>query len=202
MNPQAMARYAAFLSYARSDDNKRDGAWISELKTALEVALRALSGKEISIWQDVDGIVWGERFERKIVSSADDAVFLIPIVTPSYFESEYCRKELEQFIEREKTERFKDLILPIYYIKALQVEGSPPYDSDYAGRLVREHKYEDFRSLRHRSLASYEAKTKIDGLASALLSRLDDYARRQLSSPTMEAAFTDPPNEKRVSRYP
>ena len=86
MNPQAMARYAAFLSYARSDDNKRDGAWISELKTALEVALRALSGKEISIWQDVDGIVWGERWERKIVSSADDAVFLIPIVTPSYFE--------------------------------------------------------------------------------------------------------------------
>ena len=41
---------------------------------------------------------------------------LIPILTPSFFNSEPCRAELEQFLEREKELGRNDLVLPLYYI--------------------------------------------------------------------------------------
>ncbi len=41
--------------------------------------------------------------------------FLIPILTPSFFKSDYCRGEVEKFLDREKQLDRNDLILPIYY---------------------------------------------------------------------------------------
>jgi hypothetical protein len=140
----------------------------------------------------VDAVAWGEQWKQKLVSSSDDAVFLIPIVTPSYFASEGCRKELEQFVKREDDAGFKELILPIYYITAPQLQDQFKKASDLLAQTVADHNYEDIRDLRHRSITSYEAKQKFE--------RLKRYARKQLSSPAMRAHFTAPPNGARSPR--
>jgi hypothetical protein len=190
-------RYAAFWSYTRFDDEHDEG-WLTALREALISEVQALSGQHVEIFQDMDGIVWGERWKQKLASSSDDAVFLIPIITPSYFESEPCRQELMQFVDRENKTGFKEFILPIYYIETPQLEDKFKKATDLLAQTVADHNYEDIRDLRHRSIASYEAKQKIKKLATALFERLKGYARRQLSSPDMRANFTTPPNGARA----
>ena len=88
----------------------------------------------------VDGIAWGERWKSKTKISADDATFLIPIITPSYFKSEECRSELEQFVQREKDIGFSELILPLYYIES-QLGDQFVTRTDQLKRVVADHNY-------------------------------------------------------------
>jgi hypothetical protein len=76
-------RYDAFWSYTRFDDENDEG-WLTALREALIFEVQALFDKQIEIFQDIDGIAWGERWKSKLVSSSDDTVFLIPIITPTY----------------------------------------------------------------------------------------------------------------------
>jgi hypothetical protein len=185
--------YAAFWSYSRFDD-QNDERFLTSLRKALVAEVRALSGTQVEIFQDIDGLVWGEQWKQKLVSSSDKAVFLIPIITPSYFASEPCRQELKQFVDREDATGFKESILPIYYIETPQVQDDFHKKTDYLAQKVAEHNYEDFRELRHRSIDSYEARQKIKKLATVLIGRLNTYARMQMSSPAMRAHFTSPAN--------
>ena len=114
-------KYGAFWSYSRFDDGN-DGQWLTELRKALVAELQASFGQQVEIFQDVDGITWGERWKQKLEASSRDALFLIPIITPSYFASDPCRDELKQFADREYTTGFKESILPLYYIDTPQLE--------------------------------------------------------------------------------
>jgi hypothetical protein len=192
-------RYAAFWSYSRFDD-KNDERWLTTLRKALLAEVRALSGTQLEIFQDIDGLAWGEQWKQKLVSSSDEAVFLIPIVTPSYFASEPCRQELKQFVDREDATGFKESILPLYYIDTPQLQDDFHKGTDYLAQKVAEHNYEDIRELRHRSIDSYEARQKINKLATVLIGRLKTFARTQLSSPSMRASFTSPPNGAKEPR--
>ncbi|MFZ1158729.1 MAG: hypothetical protein WAO10_13180, partial [Candidatus Sulfotelmatobacter sp.] len=84
---QRRQRYIAFWSYTRFDD-RNDGKWLTGLKEALTAEVQALRGVSVEIFQDVEGIGWGEPWMSKIKLAEDDALFLIPIITPSYFNSE------------------------------------------------------------------------------------------------------------------
>src|ERR1035441_810650 len=105
-------KYCAFWSYTRFDDDN-DGHWLTALRKALVAEVQASFGKQLEIFQDVDGVAWGEQWRSKLESSSDDAVFFIPIITPSYFASEPSRDELKQFVDREKATGFNESILPL-----------------------------------------------------------------------------------------
>ncbi len=115
----------AFLSYARFN-NDHDRGQITEIRKSLSAAVQALTGVPFQIFQDED-IEIGENWKQRIEESLDASVFLIPIITPSYFSSEFCLDELEYFLEREKSLNRKNLILPIHYIDC---SGLDSKDSD------------------------------------------------------------------------
>jgi hypothetical protein len=192
-------RYVAFWSYTRFDDT-HDGNWLTGLKEALQAEVQALSGMSVEIFRDVDGIAWGERWKEKIKTSADDAVFLIPILTPSYFQSEACRSELDQFVEREKSMSFDGLILPVYYIECSQLEDGFIKGTDRLARVAAEHNFEDLRLYRHRDLDSYDARQMIKKLAKGLIGRLNGFAMSQLGSSKMGALITAPAPHAQVPR--
>ena len=179
---------------------KMTGGWLTALRETLISEVQALFGQQIEIFKDIDGIVWGEQWKQKLVSSSDDAVFLIPIITPSYFASEPCRQELKQFVDRENAASFKELILPIYYIDTPQLEDEYKRETDLLAQTVAHHNHVDIRKLRHRDITSYDARQEIKKLATALFERLKGYARKQLSSPAMQAHFTAPQNGARAPR--
>jgi hypothetical protein len=192
-------RYIAFWSYTRFDD-QHDGTWLTGLKVALESEFQAQSGVHVEIFQDVDGIVWGEQWRAKLKASANDAAFLIPIITPNYFQSDACRAELEQFVDREKATGLSDLILPLYYINCSQLQSEFVRGTDWLARVVADHNYLDLRPFRHQGLKSSEVLQAVGALATALLKRLNDFERWHLSSPKMEAHIIAPAPDDRVPR--
>jgi hypothetical protein len=92
---------AAFFSYVRSDD-VHDSGRISELRRILEGEIKMQTGHAFHIFQDRNDIAWGEQWKERIESALHGATFLIPIVTPSYFQSHACQSEFKTFLIREK----------------------------------------------------------------------------------------------------
>ena len=91
----------AFLSYTRFDD-RHDGGKISEFRLRLADAVRAVTGAPFEIFQDVDDIDIGEHWSETLDEMLLSVRFFIPILTPSYFESEACRVELQKFLRAEE----------------------------------------------------------------------------------------------------
>ena len=87
----------AFLSYTRFDDDYHHGA-ISRLRERLAGEVHSITGKPFEVFQDIDGIGIGEQWRHKLGQMLNEARFFIPVLTPSYFESEACRDELKKFL--------------------------------------------------------------------------------------------------------
>jgi CheY-like chemotaxis protein len=112
----------AFLSYTRLDDEYFGGA-ITSLRRLLELGVQVVTGdRTFNIFQDVDGIEFGQKWKKRLTEAISTSRFLIPIVTPLFFKSDPCRDELKQFIEHEKSLGRDDLILPIYFVTAPVLE--------------------------------------------------------------------------------
>jgi hypothetical protein len=152
----------AFLSYSHFDD-QNEGGRLTEFRELLESELRARSGKTIVVFQDRAGIDWGESWRQRVESANDSATFFLPIITPSFFTSDECQKELERFVRREQTLGRNDLILPIYYIDC---EGIPGFDS------LKTRQYKDWRDLRGMSPKSRKVLKALAEVAQGLLSAL------------------------------
>src|SRR5688500_15638543 len=105
----------AFLSYAHTDDEYEEGR-LTELRRRLSAVVRAQTGQEFPVFQDRQHIAWGQNWKTRIDDSLDAVTFLIPILTPSFFASAECRREVERFLEREQELGRNDFVLPIYYI--------------------------------------------------------------------------------------
>jgi hypothetical protein len=112
----------AFLSYTRLDDEYFGGA-ITSLRRLLELGVQVVTGdRTFNIFQDVDGIEFGQKWKEGLAEAISTSRFLIPIVTPLFFTSDPCRDELKQFMEHEKNLSRDDLILPIYFVTAPVLE--------------------------------------------------------------------------------
>ena len=154
----------AFLSYVHFDDDHNHGR-ITTLRERLEGEIETLYGRPVRILQDRTGIGWGEPWERWIEDGLDAVAFLIPVVTPKYFQSPYCRAEFERFRERERQLGREDLILPIYFVDADEVNEEAARATDPIAVELHRRQYADCRDLRHESLTSAAAGRRLEGMA-------------------------------------
>jgi len=92
------------MSYVRSDD-EHDSGRISELRQRLEGEVKMQTGRVFRVFQDRNDISWGQQWKERIEDALLDVTFLIPIVTPSFFQSPVCKSEFETFLVREMTLR-------------------------------------------------------------------------------------------------
>src|SRR3954447_10768372 len=105
---------AALMSYVHSDDKYKQ---LTTLRERLSDEVQMQIGIEFPIFQDTKDIHWGQNWEQRIKSAlTEEITFLMPIITPSFFNSQPCREELERFLEVEKKLKRSDLILPIYFV--------------------------------------------------------------------------------------
>jgi hypothetical protein len=106
-----------YISYSRDDDQ-----WVHLFTQSLEARLLELLGKPIRIWRDDQqrraGDDWQLRTEEAIRGSA---VFLV-IVSPSYIQSEYCRRELQVF---NNTSRETGILTHDNFVRLLPVGRMP-----------------------------------------------------------------------------
>src|ERR1700722_12980976 len=120
---------AAFMSYARFNDEHDDGQ-LTLFRQRLAAEVRAQTGLEFPIFQDRADIAWGQNWQQRINDALDTVTLLIAIITPAFFASTPCRDEVTRFLQRERKLGRTDLILPVYYIRARQIENPATRDSD------------------------------------------------------------------------
>ncbi len=162
----------AFLSYAHRDDAYHDGA-ITKLREELSNAIGVAIGEDFSIFQDRKDIAWGEHWPSKLEQGLAGCRFLIPILSPSFFTSKYCRKELSEFLEIERATGRQDLILPIYFVSTPLLENPAKRDDDPLAKAIAERQYRDWRELRHVPFNDYKARRALDSLAEEVVQALE-----------------------------
>jgi parallel beta-helix repeat protein len=137
----------AFLSYVWLDDEHEEGR-LSEFRRRLAAEVRMQTGRPFDIFQDRKAVGWGEQWKQRIEESLDAATFLIPIVTPGFFNSSWCRTEFERFLERERQLGRKDLILPVYYVDSSILSDEARRQADPVASEIAARQFADWRELR------------------------------------------------------
>lgn len=136
---------AAFMSYVHSDDKY---GHVTTLRERLSDEVQMLIGTEFPIFQDRKDIQWGQNWSERLEDSLDETTFLIAIITPSFFNSQYCREELSRFLEREKKLNRTDLILPFYFVDTPLLNDDELRKSDELAEVIASRQYADWRELR------------------------------------------------------
>ncbi|MFZ4381400.1 MAG: toll/interleukin-1 receptor domain-containing protein, partial [Sandarakinorhabdus sp.] len=139
--PTEKLKPIGFFSYARQDDEKADGR-LSQLRFLLANELQISYGKQpIRIFQDVAAIPPGDDWEKAINDAINHATFFIPIITRAFVESEWCSKEVSNFIVREAAInaahpelKGKSRIFPILYT---DIDNVQPHDPEAFAALRR-----------------------------------------------------------------
>lgn len=171
----------AFFSYVRTDDEYERGR-LTELRKKLGEALRFYTGHELVIFQD-QNIKIGEDWERQIALALDSAAIFIPIITPSYLTSEFCRYELKTFLARERELGRSDLVFPVYYVDCPEMEDQDLRLEDSVASILAARQAKDWRELRgiDRPDSSPEVQRAVEEIAIQMRDRLT--AQRLRSHP-------------------
>jgi F-box protein 11 len=170
---------AVFLSYTRFDDEYDQGA-LSHLREQLGRALRFAAGSTIDIFQDTEHIKLGQSIHTRIAQSLGAAMVFIPILTPSYITSTWCRTELERFLQREQHLGRADLIIPIYYqtVRGLEEARASAHATQAAAdplvRVLAPRLAADWRDLRALALDSREVRIAVERIAGRIIEVLEE----------------------------
>jgi len=170
----------AFLSYTRLDDEYFGGS-ITSLRRLLELGVQVVTGdRTFNIFQDVDGIDFGQKWEKRLTEVISTSRFLIPIVTPLFFKSDPCRDELKQFLEHERSLGRDDLILPIYFVTAPVLERPELLENDTLASEIASRQRYDWRVQADFAVDDPRIRSAVRALAETIATAI---ARTSSSAP-------------------
>jgi len=188
---KAAGKPIAFMSYTRFDD-KYLGEALTRFREELSDTIRFLNGREIEIFQDVEGIKLGQNIQQQITASLNETLLLIPILTPSYFKSAWCRDELSSFLDRERQLGRNDLIISIYYQDVRELNEAmkhPRFHGPMNDPLIQEiapRLASDWRSLRDQDWKAPAVKHELERIAR----RIIDVVQELQSQPTVQPSIS------------
>ncbi|MDQ3763531.1 MAG: TIR domain-containing protein [Actinomycetota bacterium] len=155
---------AAFLSYVHADD-QHEGGLISQFRERLSAEVRMQIGQDFPIFHDRTDIAWGQHWQARIDETLDTVTLLIPVMTPGFFASAVCREEITRFLARERRLGRSDLILPVYYVSAPQLNDSALREADPLAIALFARQYADWRELRFEPLTAPVVRRALSKLA-------------------------------------
>jgi hypothetical protein len=165
---------AGFWSYAHADDAGERGR-ITELAYRLQEEYAVLTAQPLRLFLDRDDLTWGDNWRESIEEALAGITFLIPIVTPRYFQSDECRRELLTFTRRAESVGLGELLLPILYV---EVPGLDMAADDEALATIARIQWDDWRVLRLEDVDSPAYRQGVHRLATRLVRVSEEVARR------------------------
>lgn len=157
---------AAFMSYVAFSD-EAEQARLEQLWQQLAADVRDRTGMELRIFHERDED-WRHNWQTRLAEThrtQEDTTFLIPVITPRYFDSNICLGELQMFLNLEQQLGRDDLIIPIYYLDTPSLEDRIVRESDPYVRAIREHAYVDWRHLHAADSSSSDVLVKVHRMA-------------------------------------
>lgn len=185
----------AFFSYARYDDAHDDG-WLSTFRERLCAEVRLYTGEAFEIFQDRSDITWGDKWLQRIEQSLDAATLLIPVLTPNFFRSKFCRQEVKRFLEREKQLSRRDLILPIYYVSCPALENPATQRKNALASEIATRQHIDCRHLRAKSFRAVAVRNALNKMALQICESTKRVKTQQRTRPTSIQPDPFPSNEE------
>jgi hypothetical protein len=156
---------SGFWSYAHADDDA-EGGRIADLARAVAAEYEMQMAEELPIFLDRDSLNWGDDWEERVDEALVSGFFFIPVLTPRYFQSEQCRRELQVFLQRAQVLNLTALVLPIRYIDFAALNEADPSDDLLKG--VQRIQWEDWAELRLEDSASSLHRKGVAKMAKAL----------------------------------
>jgi TIR domain len=161
-----MPARVGFWSYVHDDDGA-EGGRILQLAKDLREQYALISGESIDIFVDRDDLKWGDDWREQIDSSLASILFFIAVITPRYFSSAQCRRELHEFARGAERLGIRELILPLVYVDVSALHEESPVDEAIA--LVKTYQWQDWRDLRFEDVTSGAYRRAVAGLAQKLI---------------------------------
>jgi len=155
-----------FWSYVHADDDA-EGGRITQLSHDVVTQYELLTGESISLFLDRTDLLWGDKWKSKVDDLLASVAFFIPVLTPRYFMSTECRRELNTFIREAVQLGLQDLLMPILYVDVPGLQGDDPADELMA--LVKPFQWEPWTELRFSETTSGEYRRAVSKLAERLV---------------------------------
>lgn len=156
---------SGFLSYARSDDDRELGR-IRRLADRIMAEFETLTGLKIEIFVDRDRIQWGDPFQNKLAEALQETTFFIPVLTPTYFLRDECRKEMLDFVNGATALGLDELLLSIRYVDVPDLRED---STDELKAIAAKMEYEDWTSNRLTDEESSQYRVSVNRLAQRLV---------------------------------
>jgi hypothetical protein len=182
-----VAELTGFWSYVHKDDETEAGR-ISRLARDVVAQYELLTGESIELFLDQDAIEWGENWRGKIDASLASVAFFIPVLTPRYFLSSECRRELQSFARRATALGIKELVLPLVYVDVSVLHDESPTDG--LATLVNTFQREDWTELRFAEPHSEGYRRGVANLAERLVNANAQAARANVAEAVAELEAT------------
>lgn len=110
-----------FFSYAHSDNIFN---CLQNLRDDVCREYQILTGQKLELFIDVRDLAWGSHWHEAIKSGIATSSFFLPVLSPSYFMSEACVQELQQYMEKVERTNTPELILPLLFSSFKDIKSS------------------------------------------------------------------------------
>jgi hypothetical protein len=160
-----IGKLKGFWSYVHSD-NKAEGGRIITLANDIIEQYQMITGEEITLFLDKD-IKWGEEWRKTIDENLVSVAFFIPVITPRYFLSAGCRREMQEFTRKATNLGTRELVLPLYYVDVPSLHEES--EQDDLIKIVRDFQWEDWREIRFKETPSEGYRKAVFKLAKYLV---------------------------------
>ncbi len=193
-----------FVSYAHKDDR---GGFVSAFVEALKAEHARFSPEPLDVFFDVEGIRDGSDWEHRILGALRGSKLMLAVLSPRYFESDYCRKEWERYLEHEQERALvNEAVFPIYTITVPGFEDEAEAALDDWLRDMRRRQYVDARPWHEEGVAALRREDvrarleRLDQEIAAKLVQVDRGSRSTSTIPPHNPNFTGRVEELRQLR--
>ncbi|MBK9450464.1 MAG: toll/interleukin-1 receptor domain-containing protein [Bacteroidetes bacterium] len=96
------------ISYAWRDNQpppmtKQEG-WVSAFQSALEYWLKQLLARPVKVWRDKNQMPGNKIFAEELDQVVADCAILLTVISEPYLSSEWCARELDNFVKAAETQ--------------------------------------------------------------------------------------------------
>jgi tetratricopeptide (TPR) repeat protein len=116
--PHDEGRYDLFVSYAHKDDQGQYAGRVTALKQWIEREFQRVTSRALRVFFDADEIPAMSVWEHRILTGLRQSRIMLAVLSPSYFASDYCRREWEEYVNQELAHALPgEGIAPIYVLR-------------------------------------------------------------------------------------
>ncbi len=162
-----------FFSYSLDDDVRSDGA-LALLRRRICGELGRRLRRKLWLWQDEETIPSGPLWADEVRKAIAESVFFIPIVSPNALKTDEFRTEFEAFLARERELGRSDLIFPILYIPAPELQEAARRDADDMLKSIHSRRYADWTHIRQADARSPEVEKQVARLCERIVDALNE----------------------------